>query len=94
MGALFALVAVAVELVIVGLVIWQAKKRFGRKGLLIAISAVAALVLFSFTWNCCTSWNSEAPVSANLTTGAKRTVGKHYVFWKRLVSPAANQSNH
>ncbi|WP_176014873.1 hypothetical protein [Victivallis sp. Marseille-Q1083] len=91
MGILFAFIAVLLELVIAGLIIWQAQKRFGKKGVLMAVSVFAALILFGFIWNCCTSWNPHAHLSENLTTGTKRTIGKHYVFWKQLITPAGNQ---
>lgn len=93
MGILFAFIAVLLELVFAGLIIWQAKKHFGKKGILTTVSIFAALILFGFIWNCCTSWNPDAHLSANLTTGTKRTIGKHLVFWKQLVTPAKNQSN-
>ena len=67
MGILFAFIAVLLELVIAGLIIWQAQKRFGKKGVLTAVSVFAALILFGFIWNCCTSWNPHAHLSENLT---------------------------
>ena len=66
-------------------------KTFRKKGVLTAVSVFAALILFGFIWNCCTSWNPHAHLSENLTTGTKRTIGKHYVFWKQLITPAGNQ---
>ena len=94
MGLLFMFVAIVVEFAIAVLLIWQANKRFGKKGLLTAISAVVALILLGYIWNCCTSWHSEAPISANLKIGAKETVRKHCRFWLHMLSPAPDQSNH
>ena len=94
MGLLFMFVAIVVEFAIAVLVIWQANKRFGKKGLLTAISAVVALILLGYIWNCCTSSHSEAPISANLKIGAKETVRKHCRFWLHMLSPAPDQSNH
>lgn len=59
MGLLFMFVAIVVEFAIAVLVIWQANKRLGKKGLLTAIPAIVALILLGYIWNCCTSWHSE-----------------------------------
>lgn len=89
----FVIAILLLDLAIVGVITWQAQKRFGKKGLFSAISIFAALILFGFTWNCCTSWNSEAFLSENLATGAKRTIGKNCLFWLKLVTPAQKPSN-